>query len=130
MFVPSYLSNFSNLLPANTKMMAIGVFVDGHYSATHCNTLQHTATHCNTLQHTATHCNTLLHTATLCNTLQHTAIHCNTLQHTTTHCNTIMAIDIFVDGHSAVSRILGGCPIEPAFEKFCVALCCTVLQCP
>jgi len=29
------------------------------WSATHCNTPQHTATHCNTLQHTATHCNTL-----------------------------------------------------------------------
>jgi len=34
-----------------------------HFTATHCNTLQHTATHCNTLQHTATHCNTLQHTA-------------------------------------------------------------------
>ena len=29
------------------------------WTATHCNTLQHTATHCNTLQRTATHCNTL-----------------------------------------------------------------------
>jgi len=36
--------------------------LQGAYTATHCNTLQHTATHCNTLQHTATHCNTL----TLC----------------------------------------------------------------
>jgi len=33
-----------------------------HYTATHCNTLQHTATHCNTLQHTAPHCTTLQHT--------------------------------------------------------------------
>jgi len=33
-----------------------------HYTATHCNTLQHTATHCNTLQHSAPHCTTLQHT--------------------------------------------------------------------
>ena len=41
-----------------------------HYTATHCNTLQHTATHCNTLQHTVTRCNALQHIATLCNMLQ------------------------------------------------------------
>jgi len=49
-----------------------------------------TASHCNTLQHTTTHCNTLQHTATHCNTLQHTAAHCSTLQHAATHCNTVI----------------------------------------
>jgi len=38
------------------------------FTATHCNTLQHTATHRNTLQHTATHCNTLQHTHATCKT--------------------------------------------------------------
>ena len=71
------------------------------YTATHCNTLQHT---CNTLQQTATHCITTgdiigrwsdKHTArhckikARCSTLQHAATHCNTLQHTARHCNTI-----------------------------------------
>jgi len=60
------------------------------FSATHCNTLQHTASHCNTLQHTALHSwytLTYVYTATQCNTLQHAATHCSTLQHTATHCN-------------------------------------------
>ena len=64
-----------------------------YYTATHCNTLQHTATqetdvccvcvviHCNTLQHTATQ-----ETAVCCVCV---VIHCNTLQHTATHCNTL-----------------------------------------
>jgi len=61
------------------------------YSATHCNTLQHTATHCNTLQYATTHCDMLQHTAARCYTLQHTVIKCNTLQRTVlqeraTHC--------------------------------------------
>jgi len=88
--------------------------INVEWTATHCNTLQHTATHCN---RTATHCNALQHSATLCNTLQHpatpcketylqekichertiyrkrdlewTATPCNTLQHPTTPCNTL-----------------------------------------
>ena len=89
------------------------------YSATHCNTLQHTATCRHILQHAATHRGTssvdrygstsylsycpLQHTATHCNTLQHTATpkdnvaevqndtarHCKTLQDTATHCKTL-----------------------------------------
>ena len=60
-----------------------------HYTAPHCNTLQHTATRCSTLQHTASHCHTPQHTTTHCNTLQHTATHCSTLQHTAAHCSTL-----------------------------------------
>jgi len=82
------------------------------WTATHCNTLQHTATCCNALHHRASHMSwcELQHTATHCNTLQHaaprsaphcfahalcskqaeiymwTATHCNTMQHTATHC--------------------------------------------
>jgi len=75
-------------------------FSPGHskYTATRCNTMQHSATLCNmpqhlqhTLQQSATLCNTLQHSATpttLCNTLQHTATRCNTLQHVATQCNT------------------------------------------
>jgi len=63
------------------------------YTATHCNTLQHTATHCNTLQYTAIHCNTqcntLQHIVTHRTTMQNTVTHCNTLQHTTTHRSTL-----------------------------------------
>ena len=73
-------------------------------------TLQYTATHCNTLQHTArdyanyndewyyadntaTHCKRLRQLQwrmvlcrVHCNALQHTVTHCNTLQHTATYC--------------------------------------------
>ena len=77
-----------------------------HYTAKHCNKLQHTATHeykwavqhAYTIpQHTATHCSTLQHTATHCNARQHTATHCKTrlpvdnrtwIHHTATRCNT------------------------------------------
>jgi len=63
------------------------------YTATHCNTLQHTATRTSGqvltdlyASFTATHCNTnASFTATHCNALQHTATHCNILQHTATH---------------------------------------------
>jgi len=82
------------------------------YTATHCNTLQHTAIHCHTLQYTTTYCSTIPRTAIHChtlqytaaqeygsnqevyafiharNTLQHAATHCHTLHYTTTHCNT------------------------------------------
>ena len=68
------------------------------YTATHCNTLQHTSKHCRaedcrevTMQHnryltrctpiSSTHCDTLRHTATHCSTLQYTATQCNTMQH-------------------------------------------------
>jgi len=69
------------------------------YTATRCNTSQHTATLFNsppsmskskvflTLQHTATNYNTLQHAATRCNTLQHTATHGNTLQLTAWRAN-------------------------------------------
>jgi len=68
------------------------------YSATHCNTLQHTATHYTTprlesVQQTATHCNTLQHTASQdfasCSEAHNTATHYNALQHIATHCNTL-----------------------------------------
>jgi len=62
-----------------------------HHAATRCNTLQHAATHCNILQHmieaySASHCDTTQHTYSMpvifCIMLQHTATRCNTLQHT------------------------------------------------
>ena len=59
------------------------------HSATHRNTLHHTATHRNTPQHTATHRNTPQHPATPRNTLQHTAPHSTTPQHTAPHRNTV-----------------------------------------
>jgi len=85
--------------PAIKISLFEGSFVESHpgnkafYTATRCDTLQHTATlqhaasHCNTLQHNASHSNTLQRTATHCITLQHTATHCNTLQHTATQRN-------------------------------------------
>jgi len=68
--------------PAIKISLFEGSFVESHpgnkafYTATRCDTLQHTAT----LQHAASHCNTLQHNASHSNTLQRTATHCNTLQ--------------------------------------------------
>jgi len=75
------------------------------YTATHCNTLQHTATytatHCNTLQHTATYTST--HVCVLCGSdsqvycTVHIIFECEVVlntfagcaaTHTATHCNT------------------------------------------
>jgi len=104
------------------------------YTATYCNTLQHTAipcmllfartcktecdtaTHCNTLQHTATHCNTLQYTAIYRNTPQYTACFSLralarlsvTLQHTATHCNTLQytAIHCNTPQYTAIQCVL------------------------
>ena len=51
-----------------------------HYTATHCNTLQHT----NALQHTATHCNTL-EREMIVKSGTFVSTHGSTLQHTRTH---------------------------------------------
>jgi len=90
------LNVFEDFLECQQRMSHVTL----QYTATHCNTLQHTAAHSTIkcfwilfvqphawalLQHIATHCSKLQHIAQPYNALHHTASHCNTLQYTATH---------------------------------------------
>jgi len=93
------------------------------YTATHCNTLQHTATHCaaNTLAfpYTRGQTNPLVQVQsyldiytyeTHCNIQKHTALHCNTLHHTATHCYTLQhtkysPIYVYIHSHIRIPHV-------------------------
>jgi len=110
----------------------------------HYNALQYPATCCNTLHHHATNLNTpggqnwpglvlittlliLQHTATHCNKLQHTAIHYNSLQLPVTHFNTLQHTRrlrlILTGSYRNINRR------KSSSNFWCVAACCSVLQC-
>jgi len=107
-----------------------------------CNTMQYTATLCNTLQHSAKsvpkpqgwqrsipayactcgpHCNTLLHTATRCNTMQHTAAHCKTLQHQYQDRRDDRGRRCLLELVQVLQGMQPLCPVH-------IAVCCSVLQ--